>query len=837
MARPQKNHTHSYYHPLYPLLTKSFALLLISLFGLNGAFAQDNIQIKMQVRDEKQFPLEGANILIYRLPDSVFVKGDITNEAGEARELTGFKSGQYFSKVSMLGYSPSISGPFTLNAGMAVHDLGIVQLKDQALNLSTVTVTAQKPFIERRLDRLIVNVDGSIIGTGSSAFDVLERSPGILIDANDNISMRGRSGVIIYVDGKPSPMSGADLANFLRGLPANAIDRIDLITNPSARYDAAGNAGIIDIKMKKDQRLGTNGTFSAGYGQGVYPKANTGLSLNHRNKKINVFGNYNYAYRLGLNHLLLDRNFYENQIFSGKDQKDNYTKIPGHFHAIRWGADYSPNDKTILGVSLNANLNAFNPFNRNSSVVFDQARNPVFTFNTHTDNQNRNNNLIANINFKRSLDSSGREITADVDYGRYSTLGSSVNATKYYRLNGEVLRPDYTLLGDQDGLLDFITAKADYSHPLNKTTKWEAGFKTSFVSSDQDAKFFEKNGQEVIVDETKTNRFFYKEYNNAGYLNFSKEFKKFSLLVGLRGEHTQIDTRQEKGDIRFDSSYFQLFPSAFLNYRLDKNQTFSLSVSRRIDRPGYASLNPFLFLIDVTTYATGNPLLLPQFTWNFEAGYTRKTVNLTLAYSRTLQNQNVVLSRFKDVFPNIPSEENVTVQIPVNLISSDYYGLTLSTPLSVKSWWNMINNYSLFYNHFNGNLSGTTLDNGKAVFQGSTNNNFTFKKGWAAELSFNFNTGNQYGYLIFEPQWALGVGVQKKVLKDQGTLRFNVTDIFWTNLPKATIKFNNYIENWHAYRETRVANLNFTYRFGNTKVAQARRRTTASEEERQRAGN
>ncbi|HNR06258.1 MAG TPA: outer membrane beta-barrel family protein [Saprospiraceae bacterium] len=801
------------------------------------AFAQESIQIKMQVMDENQRPLEGANVLIYRLPDSVFVKGDITNETGEAKELTGFKSGPYFSKVSMLGYSPSVSGSFTLQAGSAVHDLGIIQLKDQAVNLSTVTVTAQKPFIERRLDRLIVNVDGSIVGAGSSAFDVLERSPGILIDANDNISMRGRSGVIIYVDGKPSPMSGADLANFLRGLPANAIDRIDLITNPSARYDAAGNAGIIDIKMKKDQRLGTNGTFSAGYGQGVYPKANTGLSLNHRNKKINVFGNYNYAYRLGLNHLLLDRNFYDNFEFSGKDEKDNYTKIPGHFHALRWGADFSPNEKTILGVVLNANFNAFNPFNRNSSRVFDQNRNPVFNFNTNTDNHNQNNNLIANLNFKRSLDSTGREITADIDYGRFSTLGTSSNTTRYFQLNGEVLRPDYTLLGDQDGLLDFITAKADYTHPINKTTKWEAGFKTSFVSSDQDAKFWEKNGQEVTVDETKTNRFYYKEGNNAGYLNWSKEFKKFSLLVGLRGEHTQINTRQEKGNIRFDSSYFQLFPSAFLNYRLDKNQTFSLSVSRRIDRPGYNSLNPFLFLIDVTTYATGNPVLLPQFTWNFEAGYTRKTVNLTLAYSRTLQNQTVILSRFKDVFPHIPSEENVTVQIPVNLISSDYYGLTMSTPLAVKSWWNMINNYSLFYNHFNGNLSGTSLNNGKAVFSGSTNNNFTMKKGWAAELSFNFNTGNQYGYLTFEPQWALGAGIQKKVLKEQGTLRFNVTDIFWTNLPKATIRFNNYIENWHAYRETRVANLNFTYRFGNTKVAQARRRTTGSEEERQRAGN
>lgn len=811
------------------------ALILFSTYFI--AVGQNTYSLNLKVQDENLKPVEGANVLVYRQGDSVFVKGDITDNGGLIKELGGFEAGTYFAKITLLGYAPVFTDGFELNATHPAVDLGIVKLGDQGINLAAVTVTAQKPFIERRLDRLIVNVDNSIISAGSSAFDVLERSPGVLIDPNDNISMRGRSGVIIMIDGKPSPMSGADLVNFLRGLPAGAIERIDLITNPSSKYDAAGNSGIIDIKMKKDQRLGYNGSYSLGYGQGVYPKANAGLNLNYRDKKLNLFGNYNYGYRMGLNHLLLDRNFYDNNEFNGKDEKDNFTKIPVNFHTIRLGADYSPNAKTILGFSLTSNLSTVEPFNRNSSIVFDKSRNPIFTFNTSTDNNNQNNNVVANINYKRSLDSTRREFTADIDYGLYSTLGTSVNSTKYYQLNGSVLRPDYTLLGDQEGLLDFITAKADYTHPINKSMKWEAGFKTSLVSSDQDAKFFEKNGFEITVDASKTNRFFYKEYNNAGYLNFSKEFKKFSLLIGLRGEQTDIDTRQEKGNIKFDSSYFQLFPSAFLNYKLDKQQTLSLSVSRRIDRPGYSSLNPFLFLIDVTTYATGNPVLLPQFTWNYELGYTRKSINLTLAYSRTIQNHSVILSRFKDVFPQLPVEDNVTVQVPVNLTSSDYYAATLATPVNIKSWWNMINNFTLFYNHFNGNLSGTVLNNGKETLMGSTNNNFTFKKGWAAELSFSFNTGVQYGYLTFEPQWTLGAGVQKKLFKDKGTLRLNITDIFWTNLPKATIRFNNYIENWHAFRETRVANLNFTYRFGNNKVAQARRRTTASEEERQRAGN
>jgi len=292
------------------------------------------------------------------------------------------------------------------------------------------------------------------------------------------------------------------------------------------------------------------------------------------------------------------------------------------------------------------------------------------------------------------------------------------------------------------------------------------------------------------------------------------------------------------GDIRFDSSYFQLFPSAFFNYHLKEDKTIGLSVSRRIDRPGYSQLNPFLFLIDVTTYATGNPGLLPQLTWSYEINYTLKNLNFTLGYNHTVSNHNIAIARFQDVFPDIPSEENVTVQIPINLSSADYIGLTVAAPVRVTKWWNMTNNGNVYYNHFNGNLAGTTLDNGLPAFDVSTNNTFTFKKEWTAELNARFSSGGQYGFMVSKPQWGLSAGVQKTVLKNKGTIRFNITDIFWTNRPRATITYPDvYIEKWHAYRESRVANLNFTYRFGSNKVQAARRRTTASEEERQRAGN
>lgn len=807
----------------------SFLLSTTALF----ATAQNQVgKITAGIRSHQQTPAENATVELLQAKDSVLVKAGLTGKDGQV-EFEQIAFGRYIIKASLVNFAPQYSTPFVLDAAAATAPL--ITLQAAAKELGNVTITSRKPFLQKLSDRIVVNVENSIISAGSSVMDVLERSPGVNIDQNDNISLRGKAGVIVMIDGKPSPMSGADLANYLKGLPSAAIERIDIITNPSAKYDAAGNSGIIDIRMKKDQRMGANGTLTTGYGQGIYSKVNAGSTINYRNKKLNIFGNYNYAYRIGLNHLLLDRNFYENGVYNGGDLKDNYSKSPSSTHTSRVGMDFFPSQKTIVGFVVNGNFNHYTRESDNKSIVIDAQKQASSTFNSFATNNDHNNNWLVNVNFKHSFDSSGKELTADADYGVYNSTSLTVNATSYYKLDGSPLQPGYTLNGDQKGQLTFKTAKADYVNPLGKNSKWEAGVKTSFVSSDNDAKFFDVSSGTPVNDVNKTNHFLYREYNNAGYINYSREFKKFDIQVGLRGEHTRVNTAQKMGNVQFDSSYFLLFPSAFFNYKLKEDQALGISVSRRIDRPGYSQLNPFLFLIDVTTYATGRPGLLPQLTWSYELSYTLKTMNVSLNYSHTTNNQNITLARFKEVFPNVPSEENVTVQIPINLQSSDYFGLSVSAPVRINNWWNMINNGNLYYQKFNGRFSGTVLSNGRPAADIRTNNSFTFKKGWTAELNASLNTGGQYGFMVLDPQWALSTGVQKSILQNKGTIRFNITDIFWTNLPKAVVTFNNYIEKWRAYRETRVASLNFTYRFGSTKVQAARRRATASEEERQRA--
>ncbi len=821
---------------------RNFFWCAVFLFSAFFSSAQPSVgKIAITINNEQNLPVENATVELLRAKDSALIKTSITSKWGVA-EFESIAAGSYVARISAIGFVTRLTNAIAVSENNLIVSVPAVTMASKpASQMQEVTITAKKPFIQKLNDRIVVNVENSSVNAGSTALDVLERSPGITVDQNDAIALRGKSGVIIMVDGKPSPMTGAELANYLRNLPSNALDRIEIITNPSAKYYAAGNSGIIDLKMKKDQRLGTNGTFTAGYGQGIYPKANTGVSLNHRNKSVNVFGNYSYSYRQNVNHLFINRNFYSNGILYGADDKDNMGVMFSNSNTARVGADFFPSKKTIIGFVVNSNFNALDRTANNSSLKRDVKYNPLARFFSLATNDDHFSNAVGNLNFKHSFNTEGKELTADVDFGIFNSKSITRTATSYLNLNGSQTKDDDILDGDQTGKLKLRTGKIDYTNPFRKGEKFEAGVKTSYVSSDNDAKFYNVLPTGAINDAGKTNHFLYKEYNQAGYLNYAKEFNKVSMQLGLRGEYTALETHQVKGNTSFDRSYFELFPSAFFTYKLKEDKAIGLSVSRRIDRPGYFQLNPFLFQIDATIYSTGAPLLKPQMTWSSEMSYTLKNLNFTLGYSHTTDPQSTVLSKILDVIPNFEikqgQDSNITVQIPVNLTSSDYVGFTASTPITITKWWNMVNNVNIYYNHFNGNIGGSNLDNGSPSMNIKTNNSFPLKKGWSAELNATLNTRSRYNYAAMEPQWGVSVGGQKTLLKGKGTIRMNVTDIFWTNLPKSTVTYpGSYVENWHAQRETRVANLSFSYRFGNSKVAQARKRTTASEEERQRAG-
>jgi iron complex outermembrane recepter protein len=803
-------------------------LLVAGLFF--HAYAQ-GLFITGQIKDASGQALEAATVSLLRASDSSLVKTELSDEQGRF-EFSSVKADAFLIGVTLVGYERHISKQIPTSISSNNLELPTITLRAATNALKEVTVAAKKPFIERKTDRTIVNVESSILATGSSALDILERSPGVIVSQNDAISMRGRSGVIVMIDGKPNPMSGADLANFLRTMPSNSIDRIELITNPSAKYDAAGNAGIIDIKMKKDKNLGTNGSWSANYGQGVYPKAGTGINLNHRNKKMNLFGSYNYNFRKAMNDLRLYRTFFEDGSRTGAYDQRNYLVIPYHTNTLRAGADFFPNKKTTIGVVATANTNSFDPRAQNQSKI--EGIVPRVTesyFSTSNESRDRWYSYAFNGNYKRVLDEKGQELSADLDYAEYGNQTDQLFTTRYTGLGGEALGPNFLLSGDLQGKLKIRSLKADYVLPLTQKIKFEAGLKSSVVDADNDLKFFDQSlAGSSILDTINSNHFIYKENINAGYLNYSQEWAKLSIQAGLRVENTNATGTQLANGEDFDRHYTNLFPSVFFNYKFSDKYETGLNLSRRLDRPSYQQLNPFRKFLDPSTFSAGNPYLNPQFTWSAEWSHTLwQKLSITLAASRTLDNITQVIAP-------VGGLDRITIQTDSNLTTVDYRSVAINYNFDITKWWSTINNFNTWIGQYSGNLANTTLRDGNLVAHLFTTHNFKINPTWAAELNFSYKTREIYGFMDLNPMWGLGAGIQKTVFNRRGVVKLAATDIFWQNLPSATIRFKDYHETFEVFRETRVVTLSFNYRFGSQQVQQARRRQGGAEEEKRRAG-
>jgi iron complex outermembrane recepter protein len=774
-------------------------------------------------------PAEFVNVTLHRAADSVFVKGEITDNQGSFK-FENLKMGKYFVRVSQVGYELFLSPAFVLSTDNPSVNLRNIQLTPAAKNLNEVTVRATKPFIERQLDKTIVNVENSIVSAGSTALDVLERSPGVVIDQNDNLSLKGKQGVVVMINGKPSVIANQDLANYLRGLPANTLEKIEIITNPSAKYDAAGNAGILNLVMKKDQSLGTNGTFSASYGQGIYGKTNAGLNFNHRNRKINLYGSYNYAYRKGFSHLRLDRRFYENGTLDGVFDQDNFLKIMLNNHTPRLGLDYQASKKTVVGVLFSGMNNRTDIDGNTQTNVLNGQR--LFARKDLNINQNRDGlqNYAANFNIKHQFDNQGHELSFDADYVHYQNTSDQFFSTDFLSGANQKVLPTYILTGDVAGALDIKSLKADYTRPLKNKAKIEAGAKSSWVRADNDLKYYDASEGTPVFDPRQSNHFIYDENINAAYFNFAKAFKKIDFQLGLRAEQTRIRGNQLATNARFDSTYTRLFPSAFINYKHSKLHQWGLSVSRRIDRPSYRQLNPFKFFINNSTYSEGNPYLQPQFTYSFELSHTFKDqITTTLSYSKTSNN-------ITEVIVPLEGQDKITVQTNRNLTEFEFWGVNVSAPIQVTKWWNSVNNINTYYGHYKGFTANTPLQNGNFNININSNNSFILgKKGWVAELTAVYRAREIYGYMDVLPTGQLSIGIQKTFWQRKGTLKLNATDLLYTQIGRATVTFRDYVEVFRVNRDTRVATLSFSYRFGNNKVAQARRRSSGVEDLKQRA--
>ncbi|MDI9880261.1 outer membrane beta-barrel protein [Flectobacillus longus] len=821
---------------------KTYFYTLLILLTLSNFRTQAQGKITGQVTDNKSKIVEFATITLLQAKDSSLVKGALADANGTF-EFEKIKFGSYLIAISQLGYQKFYTPKFSLSSENSSINLSNLTLVEESKELNEVVVTAKKPFIEQQIDKTVVNVENSVVSAGSTAIEILEKSPGVTVDKDGNISLKGKQNVMVMLDGKPTYMSSSDLANMLRNMQSTQLDKIEIMTNPPAKYDAAGNAGVINIRLKKNQNLGFNGSANLGLGYGFYqslPKESAGLNLNYRKEKLNIFGNFSGNDRHSFQLQEIDRKFFEGDkvISSFNQSADEKRRI--NSLAYKVGLDYFIDKKNTIGILFNGMNGNWNN-DRNNQTAIKNALNQLDTTSvTLGFMRNKWGNYATNLNFKHVIDSTGKEITADLDYARYDADNSMKYRTSKFDTQN-ILRETRNEDGLTGSRINIYSLKVDLIYPINKTSKFEAGLKSSYVNSNNDMRFdfLVGDNNTPVLDPTRTRDFVYKENINAAYINYSKEFKKLTMQLGLRMENTNGQGTLLGKDL-LDRHYTNFFPSVFFRQKLAKNHQLGYSFSRRIDRPSYEDLNPFLFFLDPYTYQRGNELLQPQYTNAVEVSHTYKeSITTTINYSRTEGIMTQILEQ-----NNALKTTNVT---KINIGYVENLGISFSIPMPITKWWFSNTYFNLYNNHYVGEIPKTTIEsNGTSTtiyqpfdaratsYSANMTHQFTLPRKYSVELSGWYLSPFIEGQLAGNPMGAVSFGIQKKMMNDKASIKLNINDIFWTQHFNGTFLFNDINVQLRNKWESRVVRINFSYRFGNSKIAGARQRNTGLEDEKNR---
>lgn len=795
---------------------KNLFTLTILLFGyfLNA----QNGAIIGKVIDNENTPQEFVNVLLLNASDSSLVKGVVTNFEGEF-EIEKIKTGDYLISATMVGFNDTYSSVLKIDNNKI--DLGTITLSE-GVELSEVTVTAKKPFIEMKADKLVVNVENSAVNAGNSALEVLEKSPGVTLDKDNNISLRGKQGVLVMINGKNQYMSGEDLTRMLESMPAENIVSIEIIANPSSKYDAEGNSGIINIKLKKNENLGYNGSVNAGFRQGVKTTWNTGLDFNYRAEKINVFGSGSYYDWGGYNDFSLQRVI---PFQGGETSFDQASLMEWYGVSLngKIGLDYYLSDKTTVGVLYKNNSGVRNWLNDNMTTITGDNAPGFDVLMVDGDQRGDWSQQSFNANLVHNIDDEGTSISFDADYSRYNSDGLSLYDNTYEFFNGQMAQDPFHLRNDQFTTIDIFASQVDFSRPTSSGYKFDMGAKVSFVRTDNDTKF------EALINDTWTNQvnrsnnFIYTENVYAAYANVSKAFGKASFNAGLRVEHTFSDGNSVTLDQQVIREYTNFFPSVSLSHPVGENHSLSYTYSKRLNRPNYQSLNPFVEYLDDYTFERGNPFLNPQYSDAFGINYGFKNfLYVSANYSYTKDAITQVLEQV--------SEDNLTYQTEQNLDNFNSASLTVSSPIPFGKIGGARVNLTSFYNDFRSAIPSGSLSNQSIGYNIYIGNQFNLPAGITMELSGNYRSGLVYGLFEINPQYGLDFGLSKKVLNGKGNIKIGLDDIFKTRIQQVNVLQDDLNVQVNSVRDTRRAKINFSYNFGNNKVKAARRRTTATDD-------
>lgn len=797
-------------------------LYLLPILWVFSPAINAQVNLKGTVQDSLGKALPFVSVAVLKT-DSSLVKATATNEQGEFN-FEKINARKYIIRVFSVGFLKKYTQVFEVKN----EDLTLpkILLSETAIQLKEVQVTTKRPFIEQQIDRMIINVANSIVSSGSTALEVLTKAPGITVDfQREQIELKGKDGVAVQIDGKLSYLSGPDLVGMLRSMSSDNIDKIEIITNPSARYDAAGNSGIINIRLKKNINLGTNGLFTLGVGTGQYYRTRSSVQFNHRSEKLNIFGNYSFSKGGNFWDLTLERNQPDGNLRNYVNQKTHLI-LDDLGQNAKAGMDYLLTKNTTVGIVWTG---FWTNHNENGNADFEVRRlpsEPIYfqtstqkTFYTNAQNQ------LGNLNFQHNF-SNKSQLSTDLDIGHFKRDNNNdLNTNVLVLENGAVL-PLAQLINATNTIINFLTIKADYSLPISTLWKIETGFKYAKVLSVNDIKLSSGEKSKTVIDPNLSSHFEYDEQVNAGYFSFSGKINKIELQAGLRLEHTH-----SVGNLNIPSQiktrdYLNWFPSLFLSKPISEKENLIFSYSYRIDRPNYQNLNPARGFVDLYAISQGNIDLRPQYTHSLELRYAHKSGFFGSLVSNFITDWVLAINNVTD--------GNKIIRQSQNLGDAQSYILTFGMPFTISKAWQMQTSLLGLYNQFQFEYEGKNYSNKNFSGRLNFNNGFTLGHGWTAELNGWVNSPRIN--TIQEIPWLsnFDTGLQKTV-NQKVKLKLSLQNIFFTPAVITVINGVSSYQNDRLQLDTRILMLNMNYIFGNQKVIASRQRKSGADDESKRA--
>ncbi len=788
--------------------------------------SQNDLSISGIVKNNDNLPIEFANVIVYNAKTFTIVKAEITNQEG-LFNLERINQDSLIVKISHISFQ-TWESQLILKSQLPIN-LSTIILENASNSLDEVTVTAEKPFIEMKAGKLVVSISKNGQFIGDSAFEIMEKLPGLSVDfLSGRINIQGKSGSKILINGKETHLSTEDVANLLKNTASEDINQVEIITNPSAKYDASGNAGIINIILNKNKKEGLNGSLRMKILQSKYFIYGSGISINFRNKNWNIYGSYNVQDRKDFTNITYHQVFQNSNppLQSNQYSSRIFNVIPKSFNL---GVDYNVTDNLDINILFKGSKTKYESPQKITTTFSDLQNNFISSAVTTSQVNNLNDNYSINFNIVKTNANKSSVLTFDADYTLYDRNNTQLFNTLYFDENGIEIDEENGLLAKTPSMIDIWSLKTDLTKTFeNSNITFETGIKWSNVVNDNFPKYFDIEQDNVTLNTDLTNHFIYDETIFAAYLDFSKNFKKSNLKIGLRAENTKGIGDQKITNEKFSRSYFELFPTIFYKMDFSENHSMSLALGRRIDRPSYNDLNPYRTFLDQFSLWEGNPMLNPQFTYNIEIAHQYKRNTITkLSYSQT----NDVISSI--IFQD--SDTHVTTQTKRNLNTFSQINLSILTS-SIKpySWWNSNFSSSLFYNVYKGTYLQENFNLEGVGFIFSNYNSFKISSQFSGNINGSYNSSSINGIEKELSNYSISLGLNRTSKDKRTKIRISASDIFYGRRGGGETLLNSINRSSLVKYGSRYIRLGFTYNFGKSTVPNAKRRESGNEDEKNR---